>query len=65
MEIVFKKHLFKMSNNGKACGCIDFLANPENKPAHISGSIAGEYDYISSIDEERVKQAFELIFKED
>lgn len=65
MEMRAEKHLIKKSLNAKAAGIIDFTATPDHKRASIAGVIVGEYDYISNIDEDDIKQAFELIFKED
>lgn len=65
MRIATQKHLFKKSFNGKARGCIDFIAMLDRSGANIAGSICGDYDYICDFDVNNIKKAMKVLFNED
>ena len=64
LQVTTQKHLFKIAKNGKARGCIDFIAMSGNSGASVTGSICGDYDYICDFDTTNIKKAMEVLFDE-
>ena len=65
MEIITQKHLLKKTFNNKAQGIIEVVTKPETKDIILYTWIKGDYDTLSNITDDKIKNAMEALFDEE